>query len=215
MYDGIIFDMDGTIWDSRETIVKAWNDELKAQGIDRVITVSELTGYMGLTMDAIAEGIFPDKKYSETKHIFDKMYERENEYLRKKGAILYPDVISTLKELKKKGHPAKQIFQAIRIEVNDELGAADESIQQAIDLLAVDGRISVITFHSLEDRLTKQLFKEASTVEVPKGLPFIPDDMQPKLALVNRKPILPRQEELEANNRSHSAKLRVARKVRK
>lgn len=53
--------MDGTIWDSRETIVKAWNDELKAQGIDRVITVSELTGYMGLTMDAIAEGIFPDK----------------------------------------------------------------------------------------------------------------------------------------------------------
>ena len=117
------------------------------------------------------------------------------------------------KELKKKGHPAKQIFQAIRIEVNDELGAADESIQQAIDLLAVGGRISVITFHSLEDRLTKQLFKEASTVDVPKGLPFIPDDLQPKLELVSRKPILPSKEELEANNRAHSAKLRVARKV--
>ena len=73
------------------------------------------------------------------------------------------------KELKKKGHPAKQIFQAIRIEVNDELGAADESIQQAIDLLAADGRIAVITFHSLEDRLTKQIFKEASTVDVPMG----------------------------------------------
>ena len=117
------------------------------------------------------------------------------------------------KELKKKGHPAKQIFQAIRIEVNDELGAADESIQQAIDLLAVGGRISVITFHSLEDRLTKQLFKEASTVDVPKGLPFIPDDLQPKLELVSRNPILPSKEELEANNRAHSAKLRVARKV--
>ena len=117
------------------------------------------------------------------------------------------------KELKKKGHPAKQIFQAIRIEVNDELGAADESIQQAIDLLAVGGRISVITFHSLEDRLTKQLFKEASTLDVPKGLPFIPDDLQPKLELVSRKPILPSKEELEANNRAHSAKLRVARKV--
>ena len=117
------------------------------------------------------------------------------------------------KELKKKGHPAKQIFQAIRIEVNDELGAADESIQQAIDLLAVGGRISVITFHSLEDRLTKQLFKEASTVDVPKGLPFIPDDLQPKLELVSRKPILPSKEELKANNRAHSAKLRVARKV--
>ena len=119
------------------------------------------------------------------------------------------------KELKKKGHPAKQIFQAIRIEVNDELGAADESIQQAIELLALDGRISVITFHSLEDRLTKQLFKEASTVEVPKGLPFIPDDLKPKMELVSRKPILPSKEELEANNRSHSAKLRVARKIHK
>ena len=119
------------------------------------------------------------------------------------------------KELKKKGHPAKQIFQAIRIEVNDELGAADESIQQAMDLLAIGGRISVITFHSLEDRLTKQLFKEASTVEVPKGLPFIPDELKPKIELVNRKPILPSQEELEENNRSHSAKLRVAQKIHK
>ena len=119
------------------------------------------------------------------------------------------------KELKKKGHPAKQIFQAIRIEVNDELGAADESIQQAMDLLAIGGRISVITFHSLEDRLTKQLIKEASTVEVPKGLPFIPDELKPKMELVNRKPILPSQEELEENNRSHSAKLRVAQKIHK
>ena len=119
------------------------------------------------------------------------------------------------KELKKKGHPAKQIFQAIRIEVNDELGAADESIQQAMDLLAVGGRISVITFHSLEDRLTKQLFKEASTVEVPKGLPFIPEDLKPKMELVSRKPILPSQEELENNNRAHSAKLRVAQKIHK
>ena len=119
------------------------------------------------------------------------------------------------KELKKKGHPAKQIFQAVRIDVNDQLGAADESVQQAIDLLAVDGRISVITFHSLEDRLTKQLFKEASTVDVPKGLPFIPDDLKPKLELISRKPILPSAEELEMNNRAHSAKLRVARKVHK
>lgn len=118
------------------------------------------------------------------------------------------------KELKKKGHPAKQIFQAIRIEVNDELGAADESIQEAMTMLALNGRISVITFHSLEDRLTKQLFKEASTVDVPKGIPFIPGDMQPKFELVTRKPILPSQEELLANNRAHSAKLRVARKVR-
>ena len=63
--------------------------------------------------------------------------------------------------------------------------------------------------------MTKQLFKEASTVEVPKGLPFIPDDLKPKLELVHRKPILPSVEELKQNNRAHSAKLRVARKVHK
>ena len=82
-------------------------------------------------------------------------------------------------------------------------------------MLALDGRISVITFHSLEDRLTKQLFKEASTVDVPKGLPFIPEDLQPKMKLVTRKPILPSKEELDNNNRAHSAKLRVAQKVHK
>ena len=159
-------------------------------------------------------------KYGEDK--FSKQIARKIEQARQVKPIEttteLADIIKSAKpakELKKKGHPAKQIFQAIRIEVNDELGAADESIQQAIDLLAVDGRISVITFHPLEDRLTKQLFKEASTVEVPKGLPFIPDDLKPKLELVHRKPILPSVEELKQNNRAHSAKLRVARKVHK
>ena len=159
-------------------------------------------------------------KYGEDK--FSKQIARKIEKAREQKPIETTTELAELiksvkpaKELKKKGHPAKQIFQAIRIEVNDELGAADESIQQAIDLLAIGGRISVITFHSLEDRLTKQLFKEASTVEVPKGLPFIPDDLKPKMELVSRKPILPSKEELEANNRSHSAKLRVARKIHK
>lgn len=159
-------------------------------------------------------------KYGEDK--FSKQIARKIEQTRAIKPIETTTELSEIiksakpaKELKKKGHPAKQIFQAIRIEVNDELGAADESIQQAMDLLAIGGRISVITFHSLEDRLTKQLFKEASTVEVPKGLPFIPDELKPKIELVNRKPILPSQEELEENNRSHSAKLRVAQKIHK
>lgn len=159
-------------------------------------------------------------KYGEDK--FSKQIARKIEQARQEKAIETTTQLAEIiksakpaKELKKKGHPAKQIFQAIRIEVNDELGAADESIQQAIELLALDGRISVITFHSLEDRLTKQLFKEASTVDVPKGLPFIPDDLKAPLELVSRKPILPSTAELAANNRAHSAKLRVAKKVHK
>ena len=111
------------------------------------------------------------------------------------------------------GHPAKRSFQAIRIAVNDELGAIEDSLEQALTLLKPEGRISVITFHSLEDRLVKQLFKEVSQgPEVPRGLPVLPGQMQAPFALVNRKPIVASPEELEANNRSRSAKLRILRK---
>ena len=111
------------------------------------------------------------------------------------------------------GHPAKRSFQAIRIAVNDELGAVEDSLEQALTILKPEGRISVITFHSLEDRLVKQLFKEVSQgPEVPRGLPILPGQMQSPFALVNRKPIVSSPEELEANNRSRSAKLRILRK---
>ena len=111
------------------------------------------------------------------------------------------------------GHPAKRSFQAIRIAVNDELGAVEDSLEQALTLLKPEGRISVITFHSLEDRLVKQLFKEVSQgPEVPRGLPILPGQMQSPFGLVNRKPFVASPEELEANNRSRSAKLRILRK---
>ena len=113
------------------------------------------------------------------------------------------------------GHPAKRVFQAIRIAVNDELGAAETSLQDAITLLAPKGRISVITFHSLEDRICKTIFKEASSLpELPHNFPVIPSGQEPKLKLITRKPILASEEELEHNNRSRSAKLRIAEKIR-
>lgn len=116
---------------------------------------------------------------------------------------------------RKGGHPAKRVFQAIRIAVNDELGAAETSLQDAIELLAIGGRISVITFHSLEDRLCKTIFKEHSSLpELPPNLPVIPEGMEPILKLITRKPTLPSAEELEHNNRSRSAKLRIAEKVK-
>lgn len=113
------------------------------------------------------------------------------------------------------GHPAKRSFQAIRIAVNDELGVVEESLAQALDMLKVGGRISVITFHSLEDRLVKTMFKEKTAVpELPAGLPIIPDEMQPDYKLVTRKPILPSEEEMANNHRAHSAKLRVIERLR-
>lgn len=111
------------------------------------------------------------------------------------------------------GHPAKRIFQAIRIAVNDELGAIEDSVEQAIPLVKVGGRISIITFQSLEDRLVKTMFKEQATLpDIPKGLPIMPGTEKTVLKLVNRKPILPTEDELTVNHRAHSAKLRVAEK---
>lgn len=114
---------------------------------------------------------------------------------------------------RKGGHPAKRIFQAVRIAVNDELAVFEKSLQKAIDILNPEGRISVITFHSLEDRICKAAFKKASEIpDLPHGLPIIPEEFKPILKLITRKPILPSEEELEHNNRARSAKLRIAEK---
>lgn len=115
------------------------------------------------------------------------------------------------KRLREKGHPAKKIFQALRIEVNDELKVFEKSINEAISLLNKDGYAVVITFHSLEDRLCKVVFKENSTLNIPKNVPIITNEL-PVLELITKKPITPSIEELENNNRAHSAKMRVARK---
>ena len=118
--------------------------------------------------------------------------------------------------LRKKGHPAKKTFQALRIAVNDELNIFQSTLNDALDLITVDGRIAVITFHSLEDRICKQTFKEVSSLpEIPKQLPYIPKELQPKYKLINRKPIIADLNELEYNNRSHSAKLRIIERIDK
>lgn len=112
-------------------------------------------------------------------------------------------------------NPATKTFQAIRIEVNHELEILEDSLKKALDLLEVGGRVVVITFHSLEDRIVKNVFKELTSVDkIVKGLPEIPDEYQPKYKLVNEKVILPTKEELEKNPRSHSSKLRIIEKIR-
>lgn len=121
-----------------------------------------------------------------------------------------------MKVLSKKGHPAKQTFQAIRLEVNGELESLKKGLKDAIDLLAVNGRCSVITFHSLEDRIVKELFNEVSTVpKVDKRIPLLPDAIEEAAyRCINKKPILATEQELEVNNRSHSAKLRVLERTK-
>ena len=112
-------------------------------------------------------------------------------------------------------HPARQIFQAIRIEVNNELGVIEPAINQALDLLNVSGRVAVITFHSLEDRLVKNIFKEKCAIDPKlKGMPNIPAEYLPDFELVVNKAINPSEEEIKNNPRARSAKLRVIERIK-
>ena len=114
---------------------------------------------------------------------------------------------------KKEKHPARKVFQAIRIEVNDELNVFEKSLRQALDLIKIGGRIEVITFHSLEDKICKKIFDEVSKVDKNlRNLPIIPTSYQPKFKIVGN--INPSYEELNNNNRARSAKLRIIERVR-
>ncbi len=111
-------------------------------------------------------------------------------------------------------HPERQIFQAVRIEVNHELNVLEDVLPNAISLLKKGGRLCVITFHSLEDRIVKRIFKKYSEVdEMVKGLPDIPEEYKPHIQIINKKPVIASDEEIKENSRSKSAKLRVIEKV--
>ncbi|WP_316275770.1 16S rRNA (cytosine(1402)-N(4))-methyltransferase RsmH [Bacillus velezensis] len=157
-------------------------------------------------------------KYGEEK--FSKQIARKIEEAREKSPIQTTgQLVDLIKDAipaparRSGGHPAKRVFQAIRIAVNDELQVFEEALLQAIEVLKPGGRVSVITFHSLEDRMCKTTFKEKSSLpELPLGLPVIPEEFEPELKLITRKPITASKEELEENNRARSAKLRIAEK---
>lgn len=119
------------------------------------------------------------------------------------------------KKVRQSGHhPAKRIFQAIRIEVNNELGVLENSIDDMVDLLNVGGRLVIITFHSLEDRVVKDKFKELSTGCIcPKEFPVCICNHEKKVEIITKKPILPSDEEMKVNPRSHSAKLRIVERI--
>ena len=113
---------------------------------------------------------------------------------------------------KRDKHPARKVFQAIRIEVNDELNVFEQSLKDALELLDVGGRICVITFHSLEDKICKNMFKSVSSIDDSlKKLPVIPDEYLPKYKVL--KTIDPTKNELDENNRARSAKLRIIERI--
>ena len=130
------------------------------------------------------------------------------------------ELVSVIKKAVPKGaradgpHPAKRTFQAIRIEVNNELGILESTVNDMVDFLKPGGRICIITFHSLEDRIIKNVFRNLENpCTCPRDFPVCICGKKPKVKVITRKPILPGQEELENNRRAHSAKLRIAEKL--
>ena len=159
------------------------------------------------------------KKYGESKFA-NNIAKKIVEYREKKNietTLELVEVIKTAVPMKFRidKHPARQIFQAIRIEVNNELDIIENSLSQALDLIKVGERVSVITFHSLEDRIVKNFFKEKCAIDqMLQGMPNIPDEYLPDYKLVNTKAIIPNDKELSENTRSRSAKLRVIERVK-
>ncbi|WP_405498204.1 16S rRNA (cytosine(1402)-N(4))-methyltransferase RsmH [Streptomyces sp. NBC_00096] len=112
------------------------------------------------------------------------------------------------------GNPAKRTFQALRIEVNGELSGLERAIPAAVDRIAVGGRIAVLSYHSLEDRLVKQVFAAGATSTAPPGLPVVPEKYQPKLKLLTRGAELPTEEEIAENRRAAPARCRGVERIR-
>lgn len=153
-------------------------------------------------------------KYGEEQ--FAKSIARRIEANRQKGPI---DTTSQLVEVIKEGipkkfhagkHPARKVFQALRIAVNDELGSLERMLDECLGMLKIGGRMSVITFHSLEDRIVKDAFGQRSSApKLPRNLPVVASALEPDYVLINRKVIVPDAQEVEMNPRARSAKLRI------
>lgn len=216
--DGILFDL-GVSSPQLDTPERGFSYHHDAPLDMRMDQQSDISAYdvvNNWTYEQLVKIFF---RYGEEK--FSKQIARKIESQRETQPIRTTgELVEIIKEAipaparRKGGHPAKRIFQAIRIAVNDELKVFEEAIAQSIDLLKPEGRVSVITFHSLEDRICKTAFKDAATPpELPRNMPFIPEGYEPKIKIITRKPILPTEEELEENNRARSAKLRIAEKI--
>jgi len=157
--------------------------------------------------------LYGEEKYSKD---IAKAIVREREQKEIKTTLELSDIIKNNVPIsyRNKKHPARKVFQALRIEVNDELNILENSILDAFELLKPGGRMCIITFHSLEDRIVKNVFKKLCEDDIrSKKLPIVPDNMKKRAIKINNKVIIPTTEETKENNRSRSAKLRIIEKI--
>ena len=215
--DGILFDLglSSPQIDNAERGFTFMNDAPLDMRMDRTCKLTAEEVINTYTFDKLTDIFFIYGEEKMSKVIAKKIInERENKRIKTTKELV--NIIERAVGAKyfNKSHPERQIFQAIRIEVNSELTVLKSVLPDAIELLKENGRMSVITFHSLEDRIVKQLFKKESEIDdLVKGLPNIPEEYKPKIKLINKKPILPTPEEIKENSRSKSAKLRIIERL--
>ncbi len=188
---------------------------------------SKLDMRMDTTKELSAYQVVNDYSYEELVDIFYKYGEEKYskniakaivEYRKTKPIVTTLELVEIIKnnvpeKYKREKHPARKVFQAIRIEVNDEINVFKKSLRDALNLLNIGGRICVITFHSLEDKACKEIFKEVSEIDNNlKSMPIIPEEYQKSFKIIGS--YKPTKEEIEKNKRSRSAKLRVIEKIK-
>ena len=214
--DGILFDLgvSSPQLDVDERGFSYHNDARLDMRMNRTNKLSAYEVVNNYSQEELTNIFFKYGEEEYSRSIAKKIVEKRQE----KSIETTLELVEIIKEAvpekrKRKSHPAKKVFQAIRIEVNNELEVFTNALKDAIELLNPGGRICVITFHSLEDRICKQILKKYSKIDDKvKGLPVIPDEFKPKLKLIG-KAIEPSNNEVESNNRSRSAKLRIAEKL--
>ena len=216
--DGILFDIgvSSAEIDEGDRGFSYMNDGLLDMRMDLGSKLSAYDVVNSYDIDDLAR-IF--REYGEEKHAYKiaKKIEEQRNIKKIETTLELVDIIDKCYPYKEKRntHPAKKVFQAIRIEVNNELEELKVALDSSLELLNVGGRLVVITFHSLEDRIVKSLFKEKTEVpSLVRGMPNIPSELLPDFKLVTNKPVLPSSEEILYNSRSRSAKLRVIEKIK-
>lgn len=218
--DGILYDL-GVSSPQLDQAERGFSYRYDAPLDMRMDQEQELTAHVIVNEWPFGELVKIFYRYGEEK--FSKQIARKIEKIRETQPIeTTGELVEIIKDCipaparRKGGHPAKRIFQALRIAVNDELSAIEDSIEDGLKMLNVGGRMSVISFQSLEDRIVKVLFKEASSKEDTLPLlPILPEEYEADYKLISRKPILPNEAELSENSRSQSAKLRIIERIKK
>lgn len=214
--DGILYDL-GVSSPQLDEAERGFSFHNDAELDMRMDKTSPLTAYDVVNNYSYEEITNILYKYGEEKYASSiaKKIIKERELKPIKTTLELVEIIKSAvpEKYKRDKHPARKTFQAIRIEVNKELDVFESSLRQALDLVKIGGRVCVITFHSLEDKICKNIFKSVSEVDKNlRNMPIIPDELMPKYKVIaNIKPSL---EELANNNRARSARLRVIERVR-